>query len=99
MSEPLSVVASVVALLQLTQAVIQGLSSVREALKERSTIRDEIIYVSGLLFNLKGQLTRNEIWSVIVSSLASPAGPLQQLTEALQQLVISVMSSEGRCQG
>ena len=83
MSEPLGVVASVVALLQLTQAVIQGLSSVRDALKERSTIRDEIIYVSGLLFNLKGQLTRNEIWSVIVSSLASPAGPLQQLTEAL----------------
>lgn len=95
MTDPLNVVASVVTLLQLTQVVVQGLSSVKGALNERSRIRDEIIYVSGLLFNLKGQLSRNEIWSTVVSSLASDAGPLEQLTEALEQLAKRLSPADG----
>jgi len=95
MGDPLSVTASIVALLQLTQAVVHGLNGMKDASKERISIRDEIIYVSGLLYNLKGQVTRSEIWSGIISSLGCPRGPLEQLKEALEQLTMRLSPAEG----
>jgi hypothetical protein len=95
MGDPLSVTASIVALLQLTQAVVHGLNGMKDASKERISIRDEIIYVSGLLYNLKGQVTRSEIWSGIISSLVCPRGPLEQLKEALEQLTMRLSPAEG----
>jgi hypothetical protein len=95
MTDPLSISASIVALLQLTQVAVTGLANIKEASKERSVVRDEIIYVSGLLFNLRGQVTRNEVWSGVVNTLSSPRGPLELLKEALEQLVKGLSPSGG----
>jgi hypothetical protein len=95
MADPLSVAASIVALLQLTQVVVQGLSCMKDASKERLHIRDEIIYVSGLLFNLKGQVSRDGTWGGIVGSLVGPRGPLEQLKDALEQLAKMLSPAEG----
>ena len=95
MADPLSVAASVVALLQLAQTIVNGVSDIKNASKERTSIRDEVIYLSGLLFNLKGKLDREELLSGILGPLSSPSGPLDQLKQALEQLADMVPPSEG----
>lgn len=95
MADPLSIAASIGALLQLTQIAVAGLATIKEASKERSAIRDEIIYLSGLLFNLSGQVTRDELWSGVVTNLSSPRGPLELIKEALEQLVRGLSPAGG----
>ena len=67
----------------------------RDASKERLQIRDEIIYVSGVFFNLKGQVSRDEIWSSIISSLIGPRGPSEQLKKSLEQWAKKISPMEG----
>ena len=87
MADPLSIAASIAALLQLTQVAVAGLANIKDAANERSAIRDEVIYLTGLLFNLSGQVTSDKLWSGVVTVLSSPRGPLELLKEALEQLV------------
>ena len=53
MADPLSVAASIIAVLRLAQSVAQGIRAVKDSSKERKMVRDEVIYLSGLLFSLK----------------------------------------------
>ena len=96
MADPLSIAASVTALLQLTQSVGQHLSAARTASTERSSLRNEVIYLTGLLVSLKDCVTRGTIWSAILSSLVGPKGPLGLLHEALQQLATKLNAGKGK---
>jgi GTPase SAR1 family protein len=95
MADPLSVAASIIAVLQLAQSVVQGIQAVKDSSKERKTVRDEVIYLSGLLFNLKGGLERHELNQELLSSLDTPLGPLSQLKDALEQLSKMLIPSDG----
>jgi hypothetical protein len=53
MADPLSISASITALLQLTSRVVQYINSVKDASKECFRIRDEISSASFLLYMLK----------------------------------------------
>ena len=93
--DPLSVTASVVAVLQLAQSLIKAVQSIKDSSRERQSIRDEIIYLSGLLFNLQSGLERRELSSDVVSSLNTPSGPLAQLKDALESLAKMLMPADG----
>lgn len=95
MADPLSVAASIVTVLQLAQSVVQGIQVVKDSSKERKTVRDEVIYLSGLLFNLKGGLERHQLNQELLSSLDTPLGPLAQLKDAVEQLSALLIPSTG----
>lgn len=84
--DPLSISASVAGLLALTQQLIQGIRDIKGADKERSSIRDEVFYLSGLLFNLDGYVKSNELQKGVMSFLGGERGPLAQLKKDLEYL-------------
>jgi hypothetical protein len=98
MADPLSISASITALLQLTSNVVQYINSVKDASKERFRIRDEISSASFLLYMLKDcvqQAHSGEPWLSTVQSLDMPKGPLEQFKGALEQLASRLEPSKG----
>ena len=95
MADPLSLAASIIAVLQLAQSVVKGIQAVKDGSQERKAVRDEVIYLSGLLFNLKSGLDRDELKQDLVSSLDTPLGPLAQIKDALEQLAKMLIPAEG----
>jgi hypothetical protein len=80
--DPLSITASIIALLQLTSEVIKYLDHVKDAPKERGRLVIETSNLYGLLMNLKYRLDEgcsNEAWYNAVKSLAVPNGPLTSI--------------------
>jgi hypothetical protein len=93
--DPLSISASIVAVLQLSETVVQYLNNVKNAHKDRQKILDEVSSAIGILFLLKGHAERANsryAWSIIMKS---PGGPLEQFEMALQRLV-SKLAPVGR---
>lgn len=89
MADPLSISASIIALLQLTSTVVRYLNDVKDAFDERLRIRDEITSASFLLYMLRDraeQASLGEAWLSTVRSLSVPKGPLEQFKRALEQL-------------
>jgi hypothetical protein len=89
MSDPLSISASVTAILQLTSTVVQYLSDVKGFAEERNRIIEEVSYISGFLYILKDLAERpqgEETWSATVASLNVPNGQLEQFRIVLEQL-------------
>ena len=87
--DPLSVSASVVALLQLSSTVINYLSDVKGGPKELQRIRLEISSVLSLLITLQNQAeqaTPSDACSSTLRSLNVPNGPFQQFHSALERL-------------
>jgi hypothetical protein len=97
MGDPLSVSASIVAVLQLTGTVVQYLNDVKEAPKDRQRILSELSVASGILYLLRDLAERpqyGDAWSVTIRSLNVPNGPLDQFKLALELPHTEVGTSE-----
>ncbi len=87
--DPLSITASVSALIQLSSIVIGYLSDVKGGPKELQRLRLELCSVLPVLSILQDeaeQATTGGLWSSTLSSLDVPNGPIQQSREALERL-------------
>ncbi|MCJ1385894.1 hypothetical protein MMC17_009018 [Xylographa soralifera] len=94
MADPLSLSASIVAVLQLALTVAHYLHDVKGASDERQRLLNEVSSVSGTLYILKDfgeralQERLDEDWNAIVRSLQVPNGPLDQFKSALEKLAL-----------
>lgn len=87
--DPLSISASITALLQLTSTVIQYINSIKGASEDRQKILSELASVNGILFILQDQADQakqGDQWSLTLQSLNVLDGPLAQFRKALERL-------------
>lgn len=87
--DPLSISASITALLQLTSTVIQYVDGVKGAAEDRRKIFSELASVNVILLNLQGHADKakqGDQWSSTLQSLNVPEGPLDQFQRALEHL-------------
>lgn len=96
--DPLSLTASVIAILQLTGEVIKYLHDVQDAPKECQQCAIEASNLLSLLTNLRYRLeqaTNNDPWYTAVRALNVENGPLDQYKQALEQLQSRVETRDG----
>ena len=96
--DPLSVTASIIAILQLTSEVIEYLTDVREASKDSARCAIEASNLYSLLVNLRFRLeesSSDEPWHTAVRALGVENGPLDQYRHALEQLQRKVITGDG----
>jgi hypothetical protein len=94
----LSVAASIIAVLQLTGAVIGYLNDVKDAPKECQQCAIEASNLQSLLINLLYQLNQGQTgdrWYTAVRALNVENGPLDQYKQALEQLRSKVEIQNG----
>jgi hypothetical protein len=87
--DPLSVTASVIAILQLTGEVIKYLNDVKDAPKECQQCTIETSNLQNLLINLRYRLEQGQTgdpWFTAVRTPNVEHGPLDQYKQALEQL-------------
>ncbi|KFY41758.1 hypothetical protein V494_02806 [Pseudogymnoascus sp. VKM F-4513 (FW-928)] len=97
--DPLSITASIIAVVQLTGVVIKCLNDVKDTSKDRAQCAIEISNVSNLLVQLMWRLeegSSNEGWYAKVQALAAPDGPINQYMTALEQLQSKLTSDTSR---
>ena len=98
MADPLSISASIIAVLQLSGTVIQYLNNVKGASEDRQRLLNEVTSISGLLYFLKDRATQSQYggsWSMTLASLNTPKGPLEQFKSALERLTLKLAPVEG----
>lgn len=96
--DPLSISASIIAVLQLTGTVIQYLNTVRGAPKDRQRILSELCNVNSTLYileDLASQAQQGDAWSSTLLSLNGPNGPIEQFKTALERLEKKVAPVKG----
>lgn len=89
MADPLSITASIVALLQISATIVQYVHDNNGFYEDWKQIIFKVTSVTGLLYCLKDLTDREqgtESWTVTVKSLDVPSGPLEQLETALESL-------------
>lgn len=97
--DPLSVVANLVAILQLANKVIGYLNDVRDASRERARCAVETSNVYSLLTNLRFRLEEENgetPWFVATRALAVENGPLDQFKDTLELLQDRMAGGRGR---
>lgn len=98
MAYPLSISASIVALLQLSATVVKYISDVKEASAIGQQLLSEVTSATGTLYLLKDLAQRDqwaEHWPTTIRSLAGPDGPLDQFRKALHSLADKLMPVVG----
>ena len=98
MADPLSLSASIIAILSLSATIVQYLNNVKTATKDRQSILHEVAsatYLLTLFKDLAEQAQWGEAWSVTVASLATPNGPLEQFKMALERLATKLKPLSG----
>ena len=96
--DPLSVTASIIAILKLSSEVIGYLTNVKDASRERVTCAVEVSNLHSLLLNLRLHLEEGNVntpWYNAVRALEAKNGPLDQFKQALETLQTK-MSDGGR---
>jgi hypothetical protein len=97
MADPLSVTASILAVLQLSSTVLKYLVGLKDASADRRSLIREISSTRGILSTLNETVddarVSGESWSATAQSLADPDGPLGVLTTTLQQLYATLQGS------
>lgn len=96
--DPISVTASIIAIIQLTSKVIEILDVVRNAPNDRARLAIEVSNIYNLLIILRYRLEEgrsNEAWYTAIRSLGVQNGPLDQYKDALEQLQRKVVSGSG----
>ena len=96
--DPLSISASISAVLQLTGTVIQYLNSVKGAPKDRQRLLSELCNVSSMLYVLEDQASQEKQGNASSSTLLSlngPNGPIKQFKTALERLEKKLRPVEG----
>jgi hypothetical protein len=87
--DPLSVTASIIAVLQLSAKVLAYLNDVKDASKDRAQCEIETSNLYSLLVNLRCRLeesSASQPWYTAVRALAVENGPLDQFKQALEAL-------------
>ncbi|OBT96480.2 hypothetical protein VE01_05654 [Pseudogymnoascus verrucosus] len=87
--DPLSITASIIAILDLTTKAIQYLGDVKDAPKARASLAIEASNLYSLLMNLRYRLEEgrsNEAWYTAVRSLGVQGGPLDQYKDMLERI-------------
>ena len=89
MSDPLSITASIIAVLQLTNAVVSFLKDIKGGSEDRVRLRDEIWSTISLLEMLKYRVEEAETGDMHSrwDQKLSLVGPLNQLKHLLERLV------------
>jgi hypothetical protein len=98
--DPLSVTASIIAVLQLSAKVLGYLNDVKDASKDRAKCAVEASNVHSLLINLRFRLEEGSAdapWYTAVRALGVENGPLDQFKQALEALQ-TTMTDGGRLQ-
>lgn len=96
--DPLSVTASIIAILQVTATLVNYANDVKDAPKDRARFAMEASSLSSLLLNLRYQIEdskSNEEWYREVILLGVSEGPLDQYNRELKKLQLKVASSKG----
>ncbi len=96
--DPLSVSASIVAVLQMTGTVIQYLNSVKGAPKDRQRLLLELSSTSGMLYVLQDQAEESKEGdprSSTLRLLSLPDGPLAQFKASLEALTSKLAPVDG----
>jgi len=96
--DPLSVATSIIAVLQLTAAVINYLNDVKDAPKDCVRFAIEAANLYNLLVQLKFRLEEgkcNDAWYTAVRALGVENGPLDQYKHALEKLRVKITSGGG----
>ena len=96
--DPLSNLASIVALTQLSSTVINYLSNVRNGPKELQQLRSETSSVLSILIVFQNQADRirpDASFSSTLQSLNVPGGPFEQIRTALERLNLMLAPTEG----
>ena len=96
--DPLSISASIAAVLQLTGTVIQYLNLVKGAPEDRQRLLIEICNVNSMLYVLEdqaSQIQQDDPWSSTLRSLGGPNGPIKQFETALERLEQKLRPAEG----
>jgi hypothetical protein len=95
--DPLSITASIVAVLQLTHAVVGYLIDVKNAPRDRTRCALEASNLYNLLVTLRLRLeeSSDELWYAEVRALDVENGPLDQYKRALEQLQKKITSGSG----
>jgi hypothetical protein len=96
--DPLSVTASIIAILQLSSKVVGYLTDVKDASKERAKCALEASNLHSLFLNLRLHLEGGSVdmpWYTAVGALAVENGPLDQFKQALETLQ-ATMTDGGR---
>ena len=89
MTDPLSVTASIVALLEFSAKVIGYLNDVKNGSEDRGKVLSEIASVNCVLYSLREKANddkQDDAWSSTFQSLNVPKGPLDQIRTALESL-------------
>ena len=89
MTDPLSVAASIAALLDFSAKVIGYLNDVKNGSADRGKVLSEIAGVNCMLYSLQEKAhedKQNDAWSSTFQSLDVPKGPLDQIRTALESL-------------
>jgi len=87
--DPLSMTASITAVLQITGTIISYIKDVREASKEQTVLGMEVSELKSLLTVLQTRVRdadSGEPWFAAVRTLGAKDGPLDQFKFALEQL-------------
>ena len=99
--DPMSITASIVAILQLTTTLTGYINDVRKATKEQARIAVEASNLYGLLTNLRYRVEEarsDEPWYNQVKLLAVKDGPLDQFKDTLEKMVERISTSRKRDQ-
>jgi hypothetical protein len=97
MADPLSVTASITAVLQLSSTVLRYLVDVKDASADRKSLIREISSTRGILSTLNETVddarVSDETWSATIQSLKDPDSPLIVLKTTLTQLATTLKGS------
>ena len=96
--DPVSLSASIVAMLQITGKLLSYLNDVRNTTKDQAQLAVEASNVYGLLASLRfrvEQSNAHDPWFSAVHNLGTENGPLDQAREALELLVSKAEPSQG----
>ncbi|KAI9767963.1 MAG: hypothetical protein M1840_005275 [Geoglossum simile] len=100
--DPLSVTASIIAILQLTSKVIEYPNEIKDAPKDRAQCAIEASNLYNLLIMLRYRLeegTSNEPWNTAVQAIGVKDGPLDQYKLMVEQLHTKITRQGGMDKG
>lgn len=96
--DPLSLSASIIAILQITGTLLSYLNDVRNLTKDQAQLAVEASNVYSLLLSLRFRVEQSnghDPWFTAIRSLAMEKGPLDQIRAALERLVSKVEPAHG----
>ena len=96
--DPLSLSASIIAVLQLTGKLLSYLNDVRNATKEQAQLAVEASNIYSLLVSLRFRVEQSnphDPWFTAVRGLGTKDGPLDQMKQSLERFESKLKSSKG----